>query len=115
MEILIQHLVVLIALKKGDDKLYFGPVWDYDLSFDNSDALFPTKKLSKFILYYGGSAGSTRDFFHNLIKTKNVMKNIEKTWIELREGSFNFDNLNQIIEEQKEKLKDSANLNFLKW
>ena len=52
--------------KKGDDKLYFGPVWDYDLSFDNSDALFPTNKLPKFILYYGGSAGSTRDFFHNL-------------------------------------------------
>ena len=101
--------------KKGDDKLYFGPVWDYDLSFDNSDALFPTNKLPKFILYYGGSAGSTRDFFHNLIKTKDVMKNIEKTWIELRAGSFNFDNLNQFIEEQKEKLKDSANLNFLKW
>ena len=115
MEILIHHLVVLIIIKKGDDKLYFGPVWDYDLSFDNSDSLFPTNKLSKFILYYGGSAGSRRDFFHNLIKTKNVMKNIENTWIELRVGLFNFDNLNQFIEEHKEKLKDSDNLNFLKW
>lgn len=21
--------------RRNDDKLYFGPVWDYDLSFDN--------------------------------------------------------------------------------
>ncbi len=29
------------------------------------------------------------------------MKNIENTWIELRAGYFNFDNLNQFIGEQK--------------
>ncbi len=101
--------------KRGDEKLYFGPVWDYDLSFDNSEVLIPTNEKPKFILYYGGSAGSTRDFFINLIKTKNVMKNIEKTWIELKEDWLNINNLNQFIEEQKEKLKESANLNSLKW
>ena len=76
--------------KKGDDKLYFGLVWDYDLSFDNDDRLIPTNEKDKFTLYYGASAGSARDFFINLLKTKGVMKNIEKTWIELRAGSFNF-------------------------
>ena len=101
--------------KKGDDKLYFGPVWDFDLSFDNAETMIPTNEKNKFTLYYGGSAGSAKDFFINLIKTKDVMKNIEKTWIELRADWFIINNLNQFIEEQKEKLKESANLNSLKW
>jgi len=101
--------------KKGDQKLYFGPVWDYDLSFDNDERLIPTNEKPKFSLYYGGSAGSTRDFFINLLKTKNIMNNIEKTWIELRANGLNFEILKSFIEGKKELLKESANLNFLKW
>ena len=101
--------------KKADDKLYFGPVWDYDLSFDNDDRLIPTNEKDKFALYYGASAGSTRDFFINLLKTKDVMKNIEKTWTELKAGDFNFDKLKAFIDEQKTLLEESANLNSLKW
>ena len=101
--------------KKADDKLYFGPVWDYDLSFDNDDRLIPTNEKDKFALYYGASAGSTRDFFINLLKTKDVMKNIEKTWTELKAGDFNIEKLKAFINEQKTLLEDSANLNSLKW
>ena len=101
--------------KKGDQKLYFGPVWDYDLSFDNDEKLIPTNEKTKFSLYYSGSAGSTRDFFINLLKTKNIMNNIEKTWNELKANELNFENLKSFIEDKKEKLKESANLNSLKW
>ena len=101
--------------KKPDDKLYFGPVWDYDLSFDNDDRLIPTNEKDKFALYYGASAGSTRDFFINLLKTKDVMKNIEKTWTELKAGDFNIEKLKAFINEQKTLLEESANLNSLKW
>ena len=101
--------------KKADDKLYFGPVWDYDLSFDNDDRLIPTNEKDKFALYYGASAGSTRDFFINLLKTKEVMKNIEKTWTELKAGDFNIEKLKAFINEQKTLLEESANLNSLKW
>ena len=100
--------------KKGDQKLYFGPVWDYDLSFDNDARLIPTNKKTKFTLYYGATAGSTRDFFINLLKTGNIMDNIEKTWMELRANGLDFDNLKIFIDSQKELLKESANLNSLK-
>ena len=101
--------------KKGDQKLYFGPVWDYDLSFDNDGRLIPTNEKTKFTLYYGATAGSTRDFFINLLKTGNIMDNIEKTWMELRANGLDFDNLKIFIDSQKELLKESANLNSLKW
>ena len=84
--------------KKGDQKLYFGPVWDYDLSFDNDARLIPTNEKTKFTLYYGATAGSTRDFFINLLKTGNIMDNIEKTWMELRANGLDFDNLKIFID-----------------
>ena len=28
--------------KRGDDKFYFGPIWDFDLGFDNDQRLTPT-------------------------------------------------------------------------
>ena len=43
------------------------------------------------------------------------MTNIEKTWIELKAGLLTFENLEQFIEKQKVLLKESANLNSLKW
>ena len=43
------------------------------------------------------------------------MKNIEKTWTELKAGDFNIEKLKAFIDEQKTLLKDSANLNSLKW
>ena len=43
------------------------------------------------------------------------MDNIEKTWMELRANGLDFDNLKIFIDSQKELLKESANLNSLKW
>ena len=101
--------------KKGDNKLYFGPVWDYDLSFDNDPRLIPTNNKRKFAFYYGSSAGSTRDFIITILKTKNVMKEINETWFELREDGLDYETLKNFIYEQKELLLESANLNMLKW
>ena len=101
--------------KKGDNKLYFGPVWDYDLSFDNDPRLIPTNNKRKFAFYYGSSAGSTRDFIITILKTKNVMKEINETWFELREDGLDYETLKSFIYEQKELLLESANLNMLKW
>ena len=99
--------------KKGNNKLYFGPVWDYDLSFDNDPRLIPTNNKRKFAFYYGSSAGSCRDFIITILKTKNVMKEINETWFELREDGLDYDTLKSFIYEQKELLLESANLNML--
>ena len=40
--------------ESGDEKIYFGPVWDFDLAFDNAQLLYPTneKKISPLNLAY---------------------------------------------------------------
>ena len=68
-----------LTKRKGDDKLYFGPVWDYDRTFDNDIRLIPTNQKSLFVLYYCDSSGTTRQFIITILEMKNIMSVINKT------------------------------------
>ena len=68
-----------LTKRKGDDKLYFGPVWDYDRAFDNDIRLIPTNQKSLFVLYYCDSSGTTRQFIITILEMKNIMSVINKT------------------------------------
>ena len=88
-----------MSQKKGYQKLYFCPVLDYDLSFDNDGRLIPTNEKPKFSLYYGDSADSTRDFFIDLLK-KNIIDRKNLEWIKIK---LNLEDLKSFI--KKEYLK----------
>jgi hypothetical protein len=104
-----------LTKRKGDDKLYFGPVWDYDLAFDNDIRLIPTNQKSKFVLYYGDSSGTTRQFIITILEATNIMNNINKTWAILQENGLDSETLKAFIEEKKDILYESGNLNNLRW
>ena len=104
-----------IYKERNDDKLHFGPVWDYDLAFDNDARLFPTKNKNEFCYHFGSSAGSLRDFITKIIGTQNIMKNINSTWIELQKNKLKLAELKTYIDEETNKIKESANLNTLRW
>ena len=104
-----------LTKRKEDDKLYFGPVWEYDRAFDNDYRLIPTNQKSKFTLYYGDSSGTTREFIISILETKNIMSNINRTWTILQENGLDSETLKVFIEEQKDLLSESSNLNNLRW
>ena len=104
-----------IYKERNDDKLHFGPVWDYDLAFDNDGRLFPTKDKDIFCYNFGSSAGSLRNFITKIINTKNIMKNINSTWIKLQEDKMKLNELKKYVEDETEILMESANLNNLRW
>ena len=104
-----------IFKERDDDKLYFGPVWDYDLAFDNDARLNPTKGKKNFCYKYGESAGSLRDFLNMILGMKDIMKSINSTWIELQEDKLKFIDLKNFINNEIEYLQESANLNYLRW
>ena len=62
-----------LTKRRGDDKLYFGPVWDYDRAFDSDSILFPTNQKPLFTFYYGDSAGTCRDFLRTILLTNTVI------------------------------------------
>ena len=100
---------------RNDEKFYFGPVWDFDLSFDNDNRLIPTNNKTEFCFYYGASAGTTKDFIIALIRNKNVIGNISQIWDKLCDNIINEKVLIDFIEERKQYIKESAELNFLRW
>ena len=100
--------------ERNDDKLYFGPVWDYDLAFDNDARLFPTKEKDEFCYHFGSSAGSLRDFITKIIDTENIMMSINSTWFELQD-KLKIADLKTFIDKETKKIEESANLNMLRW
>ena len=100
---------------RDDDRFQFGPVWDFDLSFDNDERLIPTNAKTEFCFNYCDSAGTTRDFLKTLIGNKIIMTYIKNTWEELCENTLNENVLIDFLEEKRVYIKESAELNFLKW
>ena len=101
--------------ERNDDKFYFGPVWDFDLAFDNDKRLDPTSEKPEFSLNYGDSSGTTRQFIKTLLANKNVIGYIKKTWENLCETVLTENVLIDFIEENSAYIKESAELNLFKW
>ena len=101
--------------KRNDDKFYFGPVWDFDLAFDNDMRLIPTNDKPNFAFYYGASAGTMLDFTKALIGNKIVINYIKETWEKLKNSILKETALINFIEQQKDYISESAELNFIKW
>ena len=101
--------------ERNDDKFHFGPVWDFDLGFDNDRRLIPTSDKPEFCLNYGDSAGTTREFIKTLIGYKEVMGYIKKTWENLCDTVLTEKALIDFLNEKSEYIKESAELNLLKW
>ena len=104
-----------VTKRKGDNKLYFGPVWDYDRSFDNDDRLIPTNEKTQFAFNYGPIMGTLRDFIRTILVTNSSISYINKTWFELRENILTFDYLNNYITTETNKILPSVKLNYYRW
>ena len=98
--------------ERNDDKFYFGPPWDFDLAFANNRE---TYNNIDFYFRFTHSAGTAKEFVNTLIGNKNVIEYIQKTWEKLCKTSLNEKILIDFLEEEKVKIKESAELNFLKW
>jgi len=101
--------------ERNDNKFYFGPVWDFDLAFDNDERLYPTSLKSDFCFKLCDSAGTARDFIQALIGNKNVIGYIKNFWDELTNTVLTENILFDFIEELKRKIQESSELNFIKW
>ena len=99
----------------NDDKLYFGPGWDYDLTFDNDARIYPTNEKNKWTFNCGGSAGKLRNFISKLMSIPQVLDAVQSKWKEVTMYDFSPDILINYINEQIENINESQKLNYQKW
>lgn len=101
----------------ADGKLYTGPVWDYDLAFENDYRTYPINNLWDYIYASNGSVASeaVRQMVTRIVKEDPQAK---ERLIELWETACNeggLKNLNTVVDQNAELLKEAQELNFKRW
>ena len=104
-----------IYKERGDEKIYFGPVWDFDLAFDNAQVLYPTNQKKNFAYKFALSNGSANKLVSQILSVEEVLKKVKDVWQEMTNTVFTKEIIIDYINEQVEYIDESQKLNFMKW
>lgn len=103
---------------RGEDILHVGPVWDFDLAFDNDYRTYPVKDLTDFIYATDGScAGNMRDFVNRIIKNDpEAFAQLKQMWTDLRNSDkISEQQLLRTVDDYVKLLNQSQTINFMRW
>jgi hypothetical protein len=109
---------VYMYKQRGDDRFYFGPVWDYDLAFENDYRTYPINNTDDF-LYCGKSSGASdalNQMNNRIIKEDRAAREeLKVIWNEAKLNGIDEASLLEYIDETAALLDESQRLNFLRW
>lgn len=105
---------------RGDDKMYTGPVWDFDLAFENDGRTYPINNIKGTYLYNSGKASAAnnmRNFVDRIISTDLRTKDdIQRIWSLARnDRGLTYEGLEEYIDNMAAELDASQKLNFVRW
>lgn len=102
---------------RDNDTLYVGPVWDFDLAFENDNRTYPVNSKQDYIYRSGGSyAGNMRSFVDKIVvRDASAQKEMLRIWDEARMAGMTEDHLLALIDSLEELLQQSQRLNFIRW
>ena len=108
---------VFMYKERDDDKVYTGPVWDFDLAFDNDDRTYPVNAKSDYIYRSGGSCtGRMRNFVDRIVVYDAAAKALLlEIWDEARQNGLSQESLEACVDQLEAELEQSQALNFLRW
>ena len=101
--------------ERSDDKLYFGPVWDFDISFDNDDRIYPVLEKKDFIYKYGTSAGTMNTLATHILSHETTLQKLKEIWNIYMKDKVTKDILLKFINDKVEEINESQRLNFIRW
>jgi hypothetical protein len=108
---------VYMYKKRDDEMMYTGPVWDFDLAFDNDQRTYPVCNKSDYIYRSGGSCTGQMRLLADIVALENeesesMMLDI---WDEARHKELTEACLLACIDKMESELDHSQRLNFLRW
>ena len=106
--------------RRNDPKLYTGPVWDFDLGFENDRRTYPVVETAGdgYLWQAGKSsfANGMRNFVNRVIVSDPTTKDeIKEIWAQARRNGFSAESLNKRVDEISAEINASQNLNFMRW
>lgn len=102
---------------RNSDRFVTGPIWDYDLAFENDNRTFPINSLTDFIFRTKGSAANgMKDFVNHIIASDRSKREISAIWKEAREsGRITPQAMEHLVDSLATLMNQSQELNFKRW
>lgn len=100
-----------------NDTIFVGPVWDFDIAFDNDQRTYPVNSKKDFLYRSGGSTtGNMKKFVDDIVVNDAEAKaKMLEIWGEARENGLTEQHLLDFIDKQVDNLQESQELNFMRW
>jgi spore coat protein CotH len=108
---------VFMYKDRDEDLMHVGPVWDFDLAFNNDQRIYPVNGHNDYIYRSGGScAGNMKNFVDNIVvKDAAAKRQMLQIWDEARQSGLTEENMIAYIDRLEADLQQSQHLNFLRW
>ncbi|MBO5795035.1 MAG: CotH kinase family protein [Bacteroides sp.] len=104
---------------RNSDKFVFGPVWDFDIAFDNEKRAYPTDRFNDFLYTTQVNLASSvmRDIANRIVKEDPAARQrLVEMWKTARtEQNITAESLLEYIDQTAALLDEAQTLNFLRW
>ena len=101
--------------ERDDDKFYIGPVWDFDLSFDNNNRVYPSLELTDFVFKHDIAAGTMNSYALKVLSDEKFIKYLKEIWAQYTQSKVTKFVLYKFIDDTIELINESQKLNFMRW
>ena len=102
--------------RRANDTIFCGPVWDFDLAFENDWRTYPINSNKNWIYSSKGSTtGYMKELVSQVLNSNEGKKELLAAWANAREHGFTEDKFVAYIDEQAAELDESQRLNFIRW
>ena len=103
--------------KHRDNPLFYtGPVWDFDIAFENDNRTYPINSINNYVYRTKGScAGNMRNFVNQIIDDAEVGEQLLHVWDSVRQAGLTEDSFDAYITQMAVELDQSQRLNFMRW
>ena len=107
---------VYMYKNRNDDIFKFGPVWDFDIAYENDNRTYPINSHSQWVYEYGSSANGFRDVVNRLFSDESFVARLKAVYADYRDrGILTKETLLQVVDDYASELNQSQRLNFLRW
>jgi len=94
--------------KRGDDKLYFGPVWDYDQAF------LTNERVPRYAETLSMQHGVAQFWFREIMQTDTAQTVLIRLWRQLKNNNLK-QHLLDFLDENSVYLQQAQALNYQRW
>ena len=103
---------------RNNDTIYVGPVWDFDIAFENDERVYPVGEMQHDFLYrYRAPGSGYMRTLTNLIIVRDAYyaQMLSQFWSEARNSGLTIEQIFDYIDSQQQLREKSRKLNFIRW